>query len=344
MQLIELKEQDKLKYNSFVASHPSGSFLQSWEWGGWQENLGREVYRFFLMDSDSVAGSMQLIRMPVLGKRFYLYAPYGPVLAKGENFKFQISNFQGIFNDLKSRFPEALFIRIEPKDQQLPATCYQLLAKSTHIQPVNTLVLDLSKSIDQLLKEMHPKTRYNIRLAQKHGVEIVSDLAIVPGHGLYLEEVLGLIMETAKRQNFKTFTEDYYRGLLDFFGAQNHCGDLKIYIYKALYGRELLAAAVMVDFGKVRTYLFGGSAAAHRDVMAPHLLHFKAISDAQALGLRSYDFWGLDTVKEKNPGFARFKLGFGGKRLEYPGAYDLVFAKGQYRFYQVLRWLNRLRF
>jgi len=32
--------------------------------------------------------------------------------------------------------------------------------------------LDLNKSEDQLLEEMKPKTRYNIKVAQKHGVQI----------------------------------------------------------------------------------------------------------------------------------------------------------------------------
>jgi lipid II:glycine glycyltransferase (peptidoglycan interpeptide bridge formation enzyme) len=67
------------------------------------------------------------------------------------------------------------------------------------------------------------------------------------------------------------------------------------------------------------------------------------MQDAQGLGLQIYDFWGLDTLSQKNPGFARFKLGFGGQKLEYAGAYDIVLEKGQYLVYKSLRLVNRWR-
>ena len=70
MNLIEVAEANREQYNRFVAESPSGSFLQSWEWGQWQTALGREVYRFFIMaDSSYVIGSVQLIKMPITRKK-----------------------------------------------------------------------------------------------------------------------------------------------------------------------------------------------------------------------------------------------------------------------------------
>jgi lipid II:glycine glycyltransferase (peptidoglycan interpeptide bridge formation enzyme) len=111
------------------------------------------------------------------------------------------------------------------------------------------------------------------------------------------------------------------------------------------------AAAVMVDFGRVRTYLFGGSSDRHREAMAPHLLHFTAILEAKAKGLQGYDFWGLETASGKTAGFVRFKQGFapqagpessGGGVKEYAGAYDFACQPLSYRAYQGLRLINRL--
>jgi lipid II:glycine glycyltransferase (peptidoglycan interpeptide bridge formation enzyme) len=368
IKLVEINNNQKNEYNRFIMDQPTGSFLQSWEWGMWQEECGHKAYRFLITNdynnNDNITGAVQLLKMPIMGKKYYLYAPYGPVV---RNQKSEVRS--QIIQELKSRFPGVMFVRVEPK---MEISELQSVGKKTlHIQPINTLVLDLEKTTDQLLKEMHPKTRYNIKLAQKHNVEVVCDLAVVPGYGLYWSEALKLIMDTAGRQNFKTFAASYYEKLLDFFvhlntsatakaGAnssgqsaealakadaiQNHSCDLKVYVYRALYQKELLAAAVMVDFGNVRTYLFGGSSDSHREVMAPHLLHFKAIEDAKTLGLKIYDFWGLETLAEKNPGFARFKLGFGGEKKEYAGAYDLVFNQGQYNIYKALRFANRLRY
>jgi peptidoglycan pentaglycine glycine transferase (the first glycine) len=343
MRLVELTEKDKDQYNNFVTSQDSGSFLQSWEWGQWQETQGHQVFRFFGINKDrpdDVWFAIQLLKYNISKNKFYLYVPYGPVT----DFRFQISDFRFFMQELQAKFPGAIFVRIEPKSQSTIYNLQSTIKKTLHIQPINTLILDLEKTVDELLKEMHPKTRYNIKVAQKHGVEVSSELVVVPGHGLYWSEALNLITETAKRQKFKTFPPSYYQKLLDFFATKNSSSDLKVYVYRALAERELLATAVMVDFGQTRTYLFGGSSNKRREVMAPHLLHFKAITDAKNSGLKIYDFWGLETLSEKHPGFARFKIGFGGKKMEYAGAYDAVFNQSQYKLYQAMRYVNRLRF
>lgn len=339
VEFIEIGESDKAEYNNFVAAQPSGSFLQSWEWGQWQEKLGRKAFRYFLRnDSGSIAMVIQVIRMPLPLGKFYLYAPYGPVV----DLKFNIENLKILVQLLRKKNPDAIFIRLEPKFDGLQAVSYPLLTKSPNIQPAKTLVLDLLKSADELFSAMHHKTRYNIRLSQKHGVEVAADLAVVPGHGLYIQEAIRLIVQTAGRQSFKTFPSSYYEKLVDFFAVHNNKEDLKVYIYKALYQRQLLAAAIMVDFGNTRTYLFGGSSDLHREVMAPYALHFQAIKDAKAAGVSHYDFWGIETAAGETPGFVRFKTGFGGVVCEYSGAYDILNNQIWYKAYSCLRFANRI--
>lgn len=341
MQLVELSEKDRNAYNQFVASSPSGSFLQSWEWGEWQAALGRQIFRYWMLDDiGQQVASIQLIRMPLPFGKYYLYAPYGPVFDE----KFEI-----ILQELQKKFCDAVFIRIEPKFVLLSTIHYPLSTKSANIQPGKTLLMDLFKSEEQLLAEMHPKTRYNIKLAQKHGVEIVDEFAITIGHGLFFEEALKLILETSKRQGFMAFFGEYYKKLIDFFALHNQ-GIVKLHIYKAVFQNQLLAAAIMLDFGATRTFLFGGSSEFHKNVMAPYFLHWQAIKDAKAQGFGFYDFWGTETASGTTPGFVRFKLGFAPQLRsgsasgikEYSGAYDIVINKFYYKFYSSLRFGNRL--
>lgn len=346
MKLIELSLADKDNYNRFVAASPSGSFLQSWEWGQWQETLGRPAVRYWVLDdSGKQTASLQLIKMPLPFGKHYVYAPYGPVLADGESYKLQVESDK-LIQELQRKFSDAVFIRIEPK----AAFNFQLLTlnsriqKSANIQPAKTLVVDLQKTELELLGQMHQKTRYNIKLAQKRGVEIISDLAIVPGHGLYLKEALDLIVQTSGRQSFVSFPRDYYQKFLDFFAMHNQSSAVKVYVYKALFNRQLLSAALMIDFGDTRTYLFGGSADHNREVMAPHLLHFAAIMDAKKNNLKFYDFWGVETASGETPGFVRFKMGFSPEGLgikHYPGAYDCFNNTILYHGYHALRKINR---
>jgi len=187
---------------------------------------------------------------------------------------------------------------------------------------------------------MHHKTRYNIKVAQKHGVEIKDEFDISIGHGLFFDEALKLILETSKRQGFSTFGSDYYKKLVDFFALQQRA-DLKLHIYKAIFQNQLLATAIIIDFGDTRTFLFGGSSEFHKNVMAPYLLHFHAMIDAKHQGLKFYDFWGIETSSGETPGFVRFKLGFGGTQREYAGAHDLVNHTLLYKIYSGIRVINK---
>jgi lipid II:glycine glycyltransferase (peptidoglycan interpeptide bridge formation enzyme) len=73
--------------------------------------------------------------------------------------------------------------------------------------------------------------------------------------------------------------------------------------------------------------------------MAPYLLQWESIRIAKEAGMKYYDFHGVD--EEKWAGVTRFKMGFGGERVEYPGTYDLVFDQGWYAIYKMVRQVRR---
>jgi len=344
MQFKEIGEPEKSQYDEFVAANPSGSFLQSWQWGEWQSALGRQVKRFKLqVESGETKGVIQLIRMPLPFGKDYWYAPYGPVLAGGEQLKVESEKLKVLIFQLKLKLSNAVFVRIEPKGPlnfkletlNLPIT------KSANIQPAKTLIINLPKTEEELLGEMHTKTRYNIKVAQKHGVEIKDEFDITIGHGLFAKEAVELIVKTSQRQGFKGYGMDYYNKMIDSLAVQSR-GMLKLHIYKAIHKNELLASAIMLDFGKTRTFLFGGSSDGNKNLMAPYLLHWQAMLDAKSQGLDFYDFWGIETSSGETPGFVRFKLGFGGSAVEYAGAYDIIENKMAYKTYLLLRHLNTI--
>lgn len=339
MRFVAFGEDQGERYDHFVASQAAGSFLQSSGWAAWQRQwAGRASCRCGVVSQDGrVLLSAQLIEHRLPAGQRYWYAPYGPVPSDASA---DLSRALGILvGELTARLSGSMFLRFEPRfwgfDWAAVGT------KSVNIQPGSTLLLGLAKPEDELLAEMHQKTRYNIRLAERRNVRVEQTFALSPGHGLYFEEALDLIVRTASRQRYLGYPKVYYRQLLDFF-ALHEPGRVRASVYKAVYQGELLASAVFVDFGNVRTYLFGGSSDQHRDVMAPYLLHWRAMQDAKALGLSTYDLGGLETGEGLRAGFARFKLGFGGKAAEFPGAYDVVLRPLLYHPYRYLRSLHRL--
>jgi lipid II:glycine glycyltransferase (peptidoglycan interpeptide bridge formation enzyme) len=61
--------------------------------------------------------------------------------------------------------------------------------------------------------------------------------------------------------------------------------------------------------------------AAGGESRANYLLKWEAIRSSREAGATSYDLWGLATG-----GIAHFKTGFGGREVQYIGAWDLVLS------------------
>lgn len=318
MAVIKFNEDNKQQYIDFVTANPSGSFLQSWSWGEFQELRGKPAIRYGHIDeSGKVIGTMQLLKIFVPHmKGFYLYAPYGPV-----------GNYGGLPEQAKLDYPDSWFIRLEPKQ-----TLELWGEKTQRTQPGKTLITNLEKSLPELLADMHPKTRYNIKVAEKHGVVVTTSQQPTP-------EIIHLLAETSKRQSYHSYPASYYEALVKFF---QNLGDATLTVYQAHYNSELLATAIMIDHGSTRTYLFGGSRDTQRNVMAPYALHWQAMQDAKQAGLKHYDWWGIETATGKVPGFVRFKLGWGGDTVIYPHTIDIVQNHAWYTIYKVFRKLNRL--
>ena len=102
-----------------------------------------------------------------------------------------------------------------------------------------------------------------------------------------------------------------------------------------------MAAAIVIDHGTTRTYLFGGSDNEKRNLMAPYALHWQAIQDAKNAGLTKYDWWGAETASGETPGFVQFKMRWGGTQKFYAGARDIVLNSSWYLAYNALRKVNR---
>ena len=334
MTVFRLTESHKTEYANFVAANSSGSFLQSWSWGDFQtKQYSKVAVRYGVYDdSETLIATVQLFhtKVPRLPGS-YLYSPYGPLLANElmnsdeESIREVLAN---LFGKIKSDFAKAWFIRFEPKDN-LPIDG----RPSVHIQPGSTLITDLTVSEDGLLAGMHPKTRYNIKVAAKHNINIKQNLTNT--------DAIKLLTETSKRQGYKSHPAAYYEQLLNYFKDIANA-DCTLQLYEAFDGDTCIASAIMVDHGTTRTYLFGGSDNSKRNLMAPYALHWQAIRDAKANGQTTYDWWGTETATGATPGFVQFKLRWGGTQKFYSGAHDIVMNSTWYLAYTALRKVNRL--
>jgi peptidoglycan pentaglycine glycine transferase (the first glycine) len=375
MRIVEIKDQTVL--DGFVSKIERSPFHQSFGWGEFQKRAGNDVVRAGIKEDEKlIAAATFIVKKLPLGLS-YLYCPRGPVLdfrmspaistsfvggiphipaqsGMREIFDFRFGEIwkiirEHIYNLAKAK--NAIFLRYEPQFEFYSKIKNQKLKiyKSLDVQPSKTLVLDLSKIKEELLSEMHPKTRYNIRLAEKKGVKVQEAHKFAPpsniksfdlmaaslikeggGSAEEFEKFWHLMEETVERDKFRLHNKEYYRKMLN-------CDFIKLYF--AEYEGSVLAAAIIAFFGDTATYLHGASSDRMRNLMAPFLLHWSIAEESKKNGFKYYDFNGID--EKKWPGVTRFKKGFGGFESEYPGTFDLVFNNLGYSAYKAARSLKR---
>ena len=264
-------------------------------------------------------------------------------------------NFLNEFaEEIKKHLPKNTFcIRIDP-----PINFYSLEAKKdflnvtksiqkgiipalTDIQPPDTVILNLSKSEDDLLNSMKSKWRYNIRLAEKKGVIIEKCGAEA------IEDFYEIFTETATRDGIAVHGKNYYKSLLELSSENTEKAEVSLYVAK--HEGDVLAGIITLFTETEAVYLYGASSNKKRNLMASYLLQWSAIKDAKAFGAKSYDFYGIPPENDENHpmyGLYRFKTGFGGDEciIHRIGSLDIPLKKGIYNCYSLAEKLRAFYF
>ncbi len=338
---------NRKELNAFVIFSNGGQFLQSFEWGEFQQSLGNKVWRLAAEQEGEIVAAATVISRPLPLSRSYLYCPYGPIFhpdlsaeQKEKAIKLFLSEGRDITISTRDRLE--VFFRLEPRlsAEELGNFFFNLgLKQATAVQPRDTVIVDLQPSLDEILRQMHHKTRYNIRLAERKGVTVRQGSSAED-----LEIFWQLLQLTTRRNNFHSHPKFYYEKMWNFFTHSeiDNQSTLTIELFIAEYQGQPLAAGLFSFFGDRVMYLHGASSDQHRNLMAPYLLHWHLIKLGKQYGYRFYDLNGIVSDKRKLnkgekeshwQGITRFKKGFGGKEVNYVGAWDWVYDQTWYFLY-----------
>lgn len=306
MYLRELGEEYKEQYDQTVTH-----VIQSWNWGDFRKALGIPLVRYGIFEGSTLKNAFQISfhQVPIVNK-FVGYFPKGP---------FPDSELAMALKQI-SKEHDCIFIKTEPNSEITETKKIDHNFKKS-LKPLFTkynFVLDLSPSEEELLKNMHQKTRYNIKVAAKKGVHIeISDSESA------LKKYLKLYFDTTKRQGYFGHNENYHTKVYETF---KKTGQVKFVI--ASYNNTPLVAWMLLVFKDTLYYPYGGSSHLHRDVMASNLVAWEAIKLGKSLGLSKFDMWGAlgpdADPKDSWFGFHKFKMGYGGRLVEYLGSFDIV--------------------
>ena len=318
---------------------PNPHVLQSWAWGDFKSRWGWSVERLVWTDGHQPLAAAQVLHRAIPRTPWnFLYVPKGPLLDYDDT-----PLVEQVLADLEAyaRQARALFIKIDPDvrrqlgephpHQPLDATGMAALnllnqrgwrLSPEQIQFQNTMVIDLTPAIDDLLANMKSKWRYNIRLAERKGV------SVRPGTAADLPAFYQMYADTAARDGFLIRPEAYYR---DVWSRFMEAGQAELLL--AQVDEEIMAGLVLFFFEQSAWYMYGASSDQYRQLMPNHALQWAAICRAKAWGCHRYDLWGAPDVFNESDrlwGVYRFKQGFGGQVVQWLGAYDFPVKRSLY--------------
>lgn len=328
------------EWDRLVAGAGRGHILQTYGWGELKAGHGWSVQRFKVDAPGGYAAAQVLWRHSPLGRMGYI--PRGPVVVAEDETEALRRLFDGIHR--AARRQKAVFLKVEP-NAATPGSLPDLgFRKSDQtVQPAVTLVVDLGGELDAIMKHQHPKTRYNIRLAERKGVRVRV------GTEADIDTFAAMMVETGARDGFAARPKAYYRDALRLLGERAE-------LLLAEHEGDVLAGLFLTRFNGEATYLFGASTDHKRNLMPAYLLQWEAMRRAKECGMARYDFWGVpeelaaearDTGGSADAlppwrehetgdlwGVYRFKRGFGGRLVTTCGAWDYVYQPSRYWLWQ----------
>ncbi len=303
--------------------------LQTFEWGELKSEFGWTPYRF---EHNSSIFQILMKKLPFGLKIAYI--PKGIINTENDGLWKLIDEF--------CISKKAIFLKYEHDsfigegDQNRVETKFIV---SKPIQPKSTIEIDLSGSESDWLVRMRQKTRYNIKLAIKKGIQIEQTDDVSTFHQLMLD--------TGIRDNFGVHSKKYYQLVFDLFSPSN-----KVALLIAKFEQSPLAGLMIFRSGDRSWYFYGASNNLERNRMPTYLLQFEAMKWAKSLGCKSYDLWGIpdddEEVLERDFnnrsdglwGVYRFKRGFGGVIKRASPAYDRVYNPVLYKMIDIFQKLR----
>ncbi|MFH1401946.1 MAG: peptidoglycan bridge formation glycyltransferase FemA/FemB family protein [Parcubacteria group bacterium] len=328
---------DKSIWEKYLADCREKTFLQSWNWGEFQEKMKNQIWRLGIYEKE------KLIAVALVAK---VVAKRGIFLLIQHLLKFDKQVLEILLEKLREigEAEKAAFIRVAPlwieneenkkifkdsgfKKAPMHANAYEATWK-----------LDITPSEDELTEDMRKTTRYLIRQAMKN-----PDITIEKSQKLNNAEAYQkLNREVAKRQNFTPFSDEYIKNEFELFSRDNQA----LWFF-GKYKGEIAAAVLVIFWQEIGFYHQAASLSKFAKLSIPYLLQWEAIKEAKNRGCKIYDFWGYTDPEEfpKHPwaGPTLFKMGFGGKAFEYVKTQDLPLSEKYWLtyFFEKLRKIKR---
>jgi peptidoglycan pentaglycine glycine transferase (the first glycine) len=307
-------------WESLTQSTAASGFMQSLHWAALKRKQGISSIHLGVFAEQTLIGGAIFYTSAKGNGAGIVVAPEGPVLP-WENQSLTAEALRLIIEAVQSRACQlgVMSMRIEPRltPPVMPAL-REFGRGPVDLVPRDTLYIDLTMPESDLLASMKPKGRYNIKLAERSGVQVVEDHTADCVKRFY-----SVMSAASSRDQFAVEPRQFFEHLA---GVLLPSKNAKIFF--AEEGGDTLGTLLLITYGKRATYLYGGITNKKRNLMGGYALQWAAIKAAREVGCTVYDFYGYDPFRSPGHRYARFsqfKSQFGGTVIRFIGAQDYFY-------------------
>ena len=198
--------------------------------------------------------------------------------------------------------------------------------------PAATIIIDLSKSEDELWSDLSRSTRTHVSKARTSWLMV--DIASLSDRDDYYQ----MWEDTGATKGFAVQSRVCYDALRDYLLSSKQW-----HLYVVRDGHTIIAGAVCVMVDDVYVYLYGGTRRDIGNMWHAQLLHWEIMMSAREQWYVQYDLlwcsaWSLQP--HHLDGVTQFKSWFGGQKIEYLGNYDFPLTHWKY---QMFRWYRKTK-
>lgn len=295
--------EDLRRWDDFVASHPHGTPFHLTAWiGTIAETYGFQPQLSIWQDK---TGSLRAIAPFIpqggfLGRRRLVCLPFTdfcyPLGIEGSD---RMEIIEAVRQDAAARTRQ-----IEIRGPLPPAAGF------AEVSYYKYHVLDLYSDPNEVLKKVDKRTiLYNIRKAQKAGVEIIEDNTLSGCEAFYRLNLL-----TRKKHGIPSQPQGFFSALL-----RNLVEPGRAFVLLAIYESRVVAGGIFFKLGDTVYFKYGASDPRVLDKFSPnHLLAWTAIRKACLEGFRTFNF---GRTAPDNQGLMRYKKMWGGEIKDLPYSY-----------------------
>lgn len=323
-------DQEVANWDALLATNPlHDEPMQAKVYGEFKAHFGWSPKHYVYEDGPQQIAMFFLVRsLPHFGEIWY--CPKGPAISS-------LAQLKAIMDGLKPELAKAFLVKFEPELllDRTPAVEMEALglvkARFDLQWNKSTVVVNLKPSEEEILDSFKQKTRYNIRLSARKGVEI-KPVELTEQN---MKLMYDLLLETQKRNGFYMRSRAYMETFWKLYAKASQ-GQL----FFAYFEGEILSGVFATWCGTRALYKDGGSTRTHSNLMAPYLMQWEVMKWLKRHGVEHYDLHGMpprDQLEDSShplAGLVRFKSGFNSELTEYVGVYDWPVNPSKYARWQ----------